>query len=244
MFTHRGNTMLGNSNLRPFLAQNSNHNENMNVASSAKQFNSNTTTPSSKLGGASVKRRAFGDISNKKSNISNGKSNSSSSNVIIKKNTAFTPARSLKFQPLQQQSKQQKSTSAFVPKSSNKRAIVPRKLNTATITAPVIARAVVFEAVDDVELPAGRLFCQEPDNSDDELTQLSEDEFNRNMWYDWRSSMQQKYNDEHDENIDKEVQERMQNIFDQGKGPFFAALSSFSLPPCTNFFHNNCLHSR
>lgn len=213
--------MLSNHNQRgPSLIH---HNdENASITTNMKQLsnNSNATTPASKPG--TSKRRAFGDISNKKSSASanGGSKSSNANNLVIKKSNVFTPARSLKLQTLQSSNQQQikplgtkiTASSSVVPKSSSKQVILPRKNATKTV---------LFEPVDDVELPAGRLFSQEPQDDDGDLTQLSEDEFHRTMWDDWRSSMDQKYKEAeaaNDAHTDLQVQERMNSVFQNDQG--------------------------
>jgi hypothetical protein len=212
-------------------------------SSTARQFvsNENTIVPSTKSSsvstttpgksGTGVKRRAFGDISNKKQAPSSTKSSSNSSTIPLKKTTAFTPRS--KLQHYQQQSLIPKANSnatrnpsSFAPKSTknvSQQAIVPRKSSTLTTTQikeTTVAKTVVFETVDDVELPAGRLFSQQLLDEDD-LTDISEDEFNRTLWDDWRASVRQQY-DEHglkiDQEIEMQVQERMKSVFQQEDG--------------------------
>jgi hypothetical protein len=229
MFSHRAPMLSSthpssSSTARQFVS-----NENA-IVSSTKSSSVSTTTPAKS--GTGMKRRAFGDISNKKQAPSSTKSSSNSSSILLKKTTAFTPRS--KLQHYQQQSlipipkansNSTRNPSSFAPKSTknvSQQAIVPRKTSTLTtqIKETSVAKTVVFETVEDVELPAGRLFSQQSLDEDD-LTDISEDEFNRTLWDDWRASVRQQY-DEHglkiDQEVEMQVQERMKSVFQQEDG--------------------------
>ena len=83
------------------------------------------------------------------------------------------------------------------------------------------------EPVEDVELPAGRLFSEQlQHDADDDWTDDDYDEIfsnKKNMWDDWRESVLQKYEEKErkiDHELDLEVKQRMENIFQQEEGAF------------------------
>lgn len=248
MFSHRAPMLSSahpSSQGRQLLVSKNNENA---VVSSAKPSNTATTPAKS-----SMKRRAFGDISNKKQAPS---SSSSKSNVVLKK-TAFTPRS--KLQHYQHQSSvlpkgsnnaTRKPPSSFAPiapkittiSNSFPQAVVPRKTTTTTTSNP--AKKVVFEAVDNVELPAGRLFSQQLELDDDSASEISEAEFISTMWDDWRSSVRQQYEEEGlkiDQQVELEVQERMKTVFQQEEGK---TLSTLITHICIgSLTHQSFLHS-
>ena len=97
-----------------------------------------------------------------------------------------------------------------------------------TVVAPA-KNSLLMEPVEDVELPAGRLFSEQlqHDADDDWTDDASEDEVfssKKNMWDDWRESVLQKYEENErkiDDELDFEIKERMENIFRQEEGAFF-----------------------
>ncbi|KAL3929281.1 MAG: hypothetical protein SGBAC_012281 [Bacillariaceae sp.] len=198
----------------------------MNAASSAKQ-STTLSTP-----GASIKRRAFGDISNKKSMSSAAKSGGNQSSTVLKK-TVFTPRSKLQQKPLLPKSTSKQptqsvrkpftttSTNSLAPTSVTKhtqpaaqQAVLPRKASTAVNSGK--KKTVVFETVDDVELPAGRLFSQQLENEEDDITELSDQDFIDNMWCDWKTSFRQQYEEDclkEDQELDRQVQQQMDTLF-------------------------------
>mmetsp|Transcript_3423 Transcript_3423/g.7810 ORF Transcript_3423/g.7810 Transcript_3423/m.7810 type:complete len:276 (-) Transcript_3423:235-1062(-) len=206
------------TSIRPLVS-----NENvMNTTSSAKQSTTSFSTP-----GASMKRRAFGDISNKKSLASSAKSSGNKNTIVLKK-TAFTPRSKLQQKPLLPKQppghsirKPLSSTTSTtsVTKKPSQKAVLPRKTSSTAVNSGK-QKTVVFETVDDVELPAGRLFSQQLENEDDDdLTELSDQEFIDNMWSssnDWRTSFQKQYEEDclkEDQELDRQVQQQMNEFF-------------------------------
>jgi len=97
--------------------------------------------------------------------------------------------------------------------------VLPRKTSSTAVNSGK-QKTVVFETVDDVELPAGRLFSQQLENEDDDdLTELSDQEFIDNMWSssnDWRTSFQKQYEEDclkEDQELDRQVQQQMNEFF-------------------------------
>ena len=210
-------------------------NENsMNTTSSAKQASS-VSTP-----GASMKRRAFGDISNKKSLSSASKSNGglgNQTNIVLKK-PVFTPTSTAKQKPLlpkstsKQQHSQSNSTSfrqqfssstnidhTSVTQKPSQKAVLPR--NTSTSVNAGKKKTVVFETVDDIELPAGRLFSQQLEGEDDDITELSDQDFINNMWSDHKAALRKGYEEarlKEDQELDRRVQQHMDEFLRKEAG--------------------------
>eukprot|EP00980_Cylindrotheca_fusiformis_P013582 scaffold3479_cov106-Cylindrotheca_fusiformis.AAC.3 len=202
------------------------------VVSSSKPSSVTTSTPAKS--GTGMKRRAFGDISNKKqAPLSSSKSGSTNNSAAVVKKSAFTPRSKLQqyqHQSLIPKSNATRKPSNFAPKSSSKstqQAFVPRKTSTTTssifqTTEPTMGKKVLFETVDDVELPAGRPFSQQDlddyDDDDDDLSAILNAQTVTTMWDDWRESVHQQYLDEGlriDEEVTLQVQEHMKNVFQQ-----------------------------
>lgn len=97
--------------------------------------------------------------------------------------------------------------------------MLPRKASTAANSGK--KKTVVFETVDDVELPAGRLFSQQLENEEDDLTELSDQEFIDNMWCDWKTSFRKQYEEDclkEDQELDRQVQQQMDTLFRKEEG--------------------------
>lgn len=180
-----------------------------------------------------TKRRAFGDISNKKPLHGKGNNN----NVALKK-TTFTPRS--KLQHYQKQSsgipKPTTLTQSLASTQNNK--FLPSRTNSTTSfkntidhevrisIEPKVKSAVALEPVEDVELPAGRLFSEQSNDGTDDWSDFSEEEIisNKDMWDDWRESLRQKYEEERkmDSKLDFEMKQKMESIIQQELGTFDA----------------------
>ncbi|CAJ1934575.1 unnamed protein product [Cylindrotheca closterium] len=228
MFAPRSTVMPSSSNtsvsFRPIVS-----NENaMNTTASTKQAAS-LSTP-----GASMKRRAFGDISNKKPLASGSKSNGGNQNNVALKKAAFTPRSNLQQKPLLPKSTSKQPTSSnirkplaasmsnlaptSVTKKPSQNAVLPRATSTAVNSGK--KKTVVFETVDDVELPAGRLFSQQLENEEDDITELSDQEFIDNMWSDFGTSFRKQYKEDclkEDQELDLQVQQHMDDFLRKEK---------------------------
>lgn len=224
MFSHRSvGVSTHQSRTRGVLSV---QNENVAHHSSSKSTTSKTPATSSK--NSLLPRRAFGDISNKKSNSNSN--NAGKENIVLKpRATTFTPRStnnnaSLIPKLTSHSSKTNIPSSKKSSKSSNQRKVdfpVPR-----THLKPSTTKiAVKAEPVDDVELPAGRLWVDQLENDDDDdLSTSSLDQaFTRTMWDDWRSSVHQKFIEQEEElarHEDREVQAHIEKVMkeqDEGK---------------------------
>jgi hypothetical protein len=107
-----------------------------------------------------------------------------------------------------------------VTKKPSQKAVLPRATSTAINSGK--KKTVLFETVDDVELPAGRLFSQQLENEDDDdLTELSDQEFIDNMWSDFGTSFHKKYQEDclkEDKELDLQVQQQMNDFLRKEQG--------------------------
>lgn len=75
--------------------------------------------------------------------------------------------------------------------------------------------------MDDVELPAGRLFSQQLENEEDDLTELSDQEFIDSIWGESRPSFRKQYKEEclkEDQEVDRQVKAHMDEFFRKEEG--------------------------
>jgi hypothetical protein len=171
--------------------------------------NSITKTPS-----ASIKRRALGDISNKKggdhSNARGGgggkakigDTNTSTTRKPAAKiwNDSVTPRRlplqpsSIKQQQQQQLNKPKEASSlkpsrtvAFqLPQRHSQSLVLP---HAKTVLQEPLTAQPELEPVDDVEFSAGRLFCDQVENDDDDDLSVLSIEAPLSMWDDWKFAL-------------------------------------------------------
>lgn len=182
-----------------------------------------------------TKRRAFGDISNKK--LLHGKGNNSNNNVALKK-TTFTPRSKLQHYQKQSSGIPKPTTLIQSLASTQNNKLLPSRTNPITSfkntidhevrisIEPKVKSAVPLEPVEDVELPAGRLFSEQSKDETDDWSDFSEEEIisNKGMWDDWRESVRQKYEEERkmDSKLDFEMKQKMESIIQQELGTFDA----------------------
>lgn len=193
-------------------------NENFRLATKA---SSNTSTPI-----ATRPRRAFGDISNKKASAASSKNGKDASTVLkpIHNNQSKSESGATKFQSRMPKSAGSKltkrshpwSTQLSVNPSATKPSpqvsssrqvefILPSSTRPASKEPEAISISatpalwVPIEPVDDVELPAGRLWEEQLKTDDplgeDDLSTSSLGEIldRRTMWDDWKETMMQKW---------------------------------------------------
>lgn len=101
----------------------------------------------------------------------------------------------------------------------SQKAVLPR--NTSTSVNAGKKKTVVFETVDDVELPAGRLFSQQLEDEDDDITELSDQDFINNMWSDHKAALRKGYEEarlKEDQELDRRVQQHMDEFLRKEAG--------------------------
>jgi hypothetical protein len=168
----------------------------------------------------------LGDISNKKGNSNTTNGGKETTIVLKPRATAFTPrSQSLIPKPTTSHSKTITKTSSKTTSSIQRKIdfpvprthVKPSSTTTTTTATTIKAKLVKAEPVDNVELPAGRLWVDQMENdNDDELSTSSLDqEFTRTMWDDWRSSLRQNYQEQEEElerQQDLEVQAHVERV--------------------------------
>jgi hypothetical protein len=198
-------------------------NENGVHRSSAKSSATTTKTPASSKNSLRP-RRAFGDISNKKSTNNNNNNGGKESIVLKPRATTFTP-RSTRSSSQSLIPKQASHSKTVTTKTSSKTSNNQRKINVplgrthlkppSTITTKTLVKVA---PVDNIELPAGRLWVDQMENDDhddDWSTSSMEKDFTRTMWDDWGSSLRQKHQEQQtelDRQQDSEVHAHIERV--------------------------------
>jgi hypothetical protein len=219
MFAHRTRGLSSNNRVNVNNAL-GNHNENLPASNLQKpSANVNVLKPSNSNGNitktpaASIRRRALGDISNKKGGDNSiargggGKPKSGDTNTSTRKpaakiwNDSVTPRR-LPLQPSsvkqqQQQSNKPKEVSSLKPSRTVAFQLPQRQHPSQSLLLPQtktflqepLAEQTELGPVDDVEFPAGRLFCDQVENDDDDDSSVLSMEPPLTMWDDWKSAL-------------------------------------------------------
>jgi hypothetical protein len=223
-------------------------NENI-LQPSSKSAGASSSTSKSKTPLGSRPRRAFGDISNKKSSNANTggggtKENNNNKSIVLKprSSAAFTP-RSTNTLPvsripkLTSHSSKPKSNSKLpttikaptrpigfpVPRTQLKAPSANTKATTTTTTNVATLKKHVLP-VDDVELPAGRLWVDQQHDDDELSTSSMGDDLldRRTMWDDWRLSVRQHYQDVEElaRHQDRDVQQQIEQLLKDEDGTY------------------------
>jgi hypothetical protein len=222
------NHYLGNQNENLPASNLQKPSANVNVLKPSNNNNNVNRTPS-----ASIRRRALGDISNKKggdNSISRGgggkaKAGDTKTPTTRKPaakiwNDAVTPRR-LPVRPSTVKQQQQrlnkpKEASSLKPSRSVAFQLPQRQLllpQAKTVLQEPIAKQPEFEPVDDVEFSAGRLYCDQVENDDDDISVCSI-EPPLTMWDDWKSALKLQVQ-EQEEQLAIEQDAKLQAKIDQ-----------------------------
>ena len=244
MFAPRTRGISSNSRVNSNNNALGNHNENLPASNLQKpSANVNLLKPSNnntfnKTPSASIRRRAFGDISNKKggdNSIARGggqaKAGDNKTPTTRKPaariwNDSATPRR-LPFQPSsikqQQQSNKPREVSSLKPSRSVAFQLPQRQLllpqaNKTALQEP-LAQQPELEPADDVEYSAGRLFCDQVENdSDADDLSVGSIEPPLTMWDDWKSALKLQVQEEQEQlaiEQDAKLQAKINQVMEQ-----------------------------